>query len=209
MRELREQGEWGPVYVDGEGFGYYDDDEIDPCNDCEKLTAEEDGPEDCQRCEHMAVVYFAGLAPAPYCLIPFSLIEEATQEELEQAWKKYPGAWSFSADDMARMGMGVTRPKRKPRTPVNSEGPVVYFIQAGESGPIKIGFTERPVAHRLSNLQTASADELRALVCVSGTRQHESDLHFRFRDHHIRGEWFKPAADLLEYIASLREEVDR
>ncbi len=74
----------------------------------------------------------------------------------------------------------------------------VYFIQAGDSGPVKIGKTN-DVNKRLRALQTAHADTLHVrhvLNDVSAVM--ETRLHERFAEHRIRGEWFKP--DVIQAI---------
>lgn len=42
-----------------------------------------------------------------------------------------------------------------------SEGPSIYFIQSGFSGPIKIGYTTTSISKRLRNLQTSNHEVLR------------------------------------------------
>lgn len=80
----------------------------------------------------------------------------------------------------------------------------VYFIQAGGDGPIKIGFSLSP-ATRLAQLQTSMPDRLRLLAQRTGSRADERDLHKAFQVHRIRGEWFAPHQDLLDYIAATKE----
>lgn len=78
----------------------------------------------------------------------------------------------------------------------------VYFIQQGDAGPIKIGFS-RDVDSRLIHLQTASPDPLRLLAKLRGGKKHERKLHATFAAHHQRGEWFRPHEDLLSFIRDL------
>jgi hypothetical protein len=80
---------------------------------------------------------------------------------------------------------------------------IVYFVQVENGGPIKIGKSEGDGSNRLSQLQVSSPYELVILGTVpdpAGTL--ESDLHWKFRHLHIRGEWFRPESDLLEFIRS-------
>jgi len=81
---------------------------------------------------------------------------------------------------------------------------VVYFIQQGESGPIKIGFSKDPAA-RLKTLQASSPHPLRLLRTIHGERPREQSIHSKFRRHRLSGEWFAPVPELLEYIATARE----
>jgi hypothetical protein len=78
----------------------------------------------------------------------------------------------------------------------------VYAIQAGADGPIKLGVARRP-EQRLRDLQTANASELRLVATWPAPRWEEADLHEMFAHARIRGEWFRPEPDLLEYV--LRE----
>lgn len=76
----------------------------------------------------------------------------------------------------------------------------VYFIQDGDSGPIKIGASARPL-QRMVSFQLATWRELRHLgICEGGTAL-EHELHVRFRSDEIAGEWFQSSPALLEYIA--------
>lgn len=81
----------------------------------------------------------------------------------------------------------------------DSDG-VVYFIQAGRHGLIKIGKTKGRVKDRLAQLQTGSAEELRLLITIPGYSKREQELHTRFRHARERGEWFRPSQELLAFI---------
>jgi len=74
---------------------------------------------------------------------------------------------------------------------------VVYFIQSGEDGPIKIGWTStgNPWG-RCAALQTGSPEELEVVGFFVGPQSEERRLHEKFAEHRIRGEWFAPVHDL-------------
>lgn len=72
----------------------------------------------------------------------------------------------------------------------------VYFIQAGDNGPIKIGVATDP-RRRLINMRTAHPDVLSLLAVMPGDATLESAMHRRFAGQRIRGEWFAPTAELL------------
>ena len=74
----------------------------------------------------------------------------------------------------------------------------VYFIQAGDDGPIKIGWAES-VARRRSQLQVQTYLKLSVRAMIDGDQGVEKRLHDRFKRHLIRGEWFKP--EILDEIA--------
>lgn len=75
----------------------------------------------------------------------------------------------------------------------------VYFIQVGADGPIKIGFSS-DVAQRLRTLQTGHTEKLRLLHKQVGTKEDEAALHRKFRNIHIKGEWYEADAVLVEFI---------
>lgn len=80
---------------------------------------------------------------------------------------------------------------------------LVYFIEAGPGGPIKIG-SSHDVARRMANMQTAMPFDLRTLATISGANRAESELHRRFKHLRIRGEWYRAEPDLVALIAALR-----
>lgn len=78
---------------------------------------------------------------------------------------------------------------------------MIYFIQSGNGGPIKIGFTESDVQARFSQLQTGSPYPLTLLGVIHGDQNAEKALHEKFKAHHIRNEWFEPHKEILRYVA--------
>lgn len=71
---------------------------------------------------------------------------------------------------------------------------VVYFIQRGDR--IKIGYS----TNLTTRLRALKGD--RVLLALPGSRAHESALHELFKAHRIEGEWFRPDAEIMEFIAS-------
>lgn len=77
----------------------------------------------------------------------------------------------------------------------------VYFLQAGDGGPIKIGSTY-DIWLRRGMLQVMNAAELKVLgFDKNGKLEQERALHERFAEHRIRGEWFHPHPDILAAAA--------
>lgn len=72
----------------------------------------------------------------------------------------------------------------------------VYFIRAGEDGPVKIGTTES-VQDRLKLLQVGNHLPLRVIRMMEGGRKAEAALHRKFAEHHIRAEWFHFQPEML------------
>lgn len=75
----------------------------------------------------------------------------------------------------------------------------VYFIQQGDNGPIKIGYSAEP-EKRLQTLSTASPYPLRILKTTEGGKSLEQTLHQRFAEFQLEGEWFAPDDELLDFI---------
>lgn len=85
--------------------------------------------------------------------------------------------------------------------PVPRGATSVYFIQAIDGGPVKIGHAAS-IASRLKSLQTGSPVLLRVLATIPGAGQAgEAALHKRFVRSRSHGEWFRPTPGLMEYIA--------
>lgn len=80
-------------------------------------------------------------------------------------------------------------------------GRKVYFIQTGETGPVKIGSSHDPES-RLRSLQVANPDRLTLLGAIPGGYERERQLHSRFAHLLVHGEWFRPAVELADFIRS-------
>jgi hypothetical protein len=98
-------------------------------------------------------------------------------------------------------------PAPKPLKPKPVFPPTVYFIQAGDTGPIKIGHTTTGVDSRLASLQTGSPVLLRCIATTSGSVRDEQSLHARFQAARLHGEWFAPSDALLAYIHGLQPPI--
>jgi hypothetical protein len=72
----------------------------------------------------------------------------------------------------------------------------VYFIQAGEGGPVKIGSTA-DTSSRLRELQCANPVELSLLREVDGGLAEERWLQKHFSRRRLRGEWFSFCPSML------------
>lgn len=79
----------------------------------------------------------------------------------------------------------------------------VYFIRCVDF--VKIGFTY-DVRARLETLQAATPYELELLDSFPGQEADEKSLHSRFADYRVRGEWFRLAPEILEYIECRRAD---
>jgi hypothetical protein len=75
-----------------------------------------------------------------------------------------------------------------------------YFIQRVPNGPVKIGRANN-VKRRLDQLQTASAEQLVIRGVITSDR--EKELHERFRDKRMAGEWFRCDDELETFMSEL------
>lgn len=79
-------------------------------------------------------------------------------------------------------------------------GPVVYFVQAGIGGNIKIGKADK-LEVRLRSLQTAHHEKLIVLGVIVGTGEIEKHMHALFHAERLEGEWFRASLELLKFIS--------
>jgi len=78
---------------------------------------------------------------------------------------------------------------------------VVYFIQEGEAGPIKIGWTSKCPYQRRDALQTGNSEELHLKgILPDDDKSIESLWHAFYSKYRKRSEWFWPAQELLDAI---------
>lgn len=80
--------------------------------------------------------------------------------------------------------------------------PKIYFIRAGQF--IKIGFTTKMPWARMAELQVGNPEEMTMLFFLPGTIEQEKDFHRKFYQLRARGEWFRLAPELVEFIESLK-----
>lgn len=76
----------------------------------------------------------------------------------------------------------------------------IYFIQAGDNGPIKIGYAANLVK-RMGQLQIGNSMQLTLLGNYPGGHAEESRLQRRFATSLIRGEWYTTSEALLALVA--------
>jgi len=80
----------------------------------------------------------------------------------------------------------------------------VYFLQCGDDGPIKIGYSRGGNAEgRLTVAQVYNPFLLHLLCVMPGGRRVELELHNKFDQFRISGEWFEPNRGLLDLIQTL------
>lgn len=86
---------------------------------------------------------------------------------------------------------------------------MIYFIQQGKTGPIKIGYTANSdISKRINSMQPASPEPLILLGYIEGEKDKEALLHRFFHAYRLKGEWFEPDPMVLNYILSLILGID-
>jgi hypothetical protein len=80
----------------------------------------------------------------------------------------------------------------------------VYFILDELNNAVKIG-TTIDIKKRLSAIQCGQSQKLKLLKLVEGTYELELELHEKFVDFRISGEWFKAHKTLIAYISKLKQ----
>ena len=80
---------------------------------------------------------------------------------------------------------------------------MIYFIQFGTDGPIKIGTAVDPIV-RLRTLQTGTPEPLTLLAVVPGGRTREAEVHRALAHHRRSGEWFEPDDEVFEFVRTLQ-----
>ncbi len=85
---------------------------------------------------------------------------------------------------------------------------IVYFIQTItelKNNPIKIGTTKN-LHKRLGKFNTDSPFELKVLGVIEGGTKKETELHILFDHLRIKGEWFRPENELINWIENNTHE---
>lgn len=76
---------------------------------------------------------------------------------------------------------------------------MIYFIQSGTNGPIKVGKAGN-IQRRLKSLQTAHPENLVILKTIPGDSEKEAIIKRDLKKFNVQGEWFQSVPEVLEYI---------
>jgi len=74
---------------------------------------------------------------------------------------------------------------------------MIYFIQVGDKGAVKIGFA-KDVEKRFAALQTGNHETLKLLKEIQGEIELEQEIHSLLKKYHVRGEWYNP--DVMQNV---------
>ncbi len=75
---------------------------------------------------------------------------------------------------------------------------MIYIIKAGSA--VKIGYSSKWQT-RLKDIQVCCPDEIKLIAVFNGSDRDEANLHKRFSELWIRGEWFRCEGILADWIA--------
>jgi hypothetical protein len=101
----------------------------------------------------------------------------------------------YSAKQLLADRLAEARKEDSPRSEV-------YFVQESGAGFIKIGMSTN-VEMRMCALLQGMPHNLTLLATMPGANRVESLVHAHFRHARVRGEWFRPLPELLEYISDV------
>ena len=101
-------------------------------------------------------------------------------------------------------GNPLHRKARAEAAPRTAASYVVYFVRRGARGPIKIG-KAIDVENRMSQLQNGNAEHLVLLGMIPGGDEKEREMHKRFAAYRMKGEWFRCAGELAEFVKTLKQ----
>lgn len=122
--------------------------------------------------------------------------------------RKTRGPWTASLDEAKQHRVELLGPVRAEREAavermlyhgagkVATQG-AVYFVQAGDNGPVKIGHSRGDIETRIQGMQIHNHEELRLLGVRPGTMSLEKRIHRTLAAHHLRGEWYRPRPEVL------------
>lgn len=137
--------------------------------------------------------------------VPERAIDAATDEEAERICRRVYQSVTRSMlqyDGPAVIGHKVGKLEGLRPSPATSTR--VYAIWAQATDLVKFG-TAEDVRRRFSQIKVSSPDVLHLVMDVPGDSALEREIHFRFREHRVRGEWFKTSAEVLEFLAGMVE----
>lgn len=75
---------------------------------------------------------------------------------------------------------------------------MIYMFRLGPDGPVKIGVSDAPY-HRICSILSCFPQQPVILAIMPGDLAEETRLHEMFEQHRLRGEWFSPADEILDY----------
>lgn len=87
---------------------------------------------------------------------------------------------------------------KKETAPAPAPESYVYMVYS--AGQLKIGFSRNPVA-RFASLRSMSSSPVSFIWMAAADETLERDLHRRFAQYRIKGEWFDVGPEIREFLA--------
>jgi hypothetical protein len=120
---------------------------------------------------------------------------ETTTRPAAQGWTRV----FVTSEGVYRLAVHYAKLGKLPRKGRPLGSSVYYVRMVNADGFIKIGVATSPES-RLANMQVGSPYELELMHSEPGDETLEAQLHARFQHLHVRGEWFRPDPDLVNFI---------
>jgi hypothetical protein len=76
---------------------------------------------------------------------------------------------------------------------------MIYLIHNEITNKCKIGYSVNPT-QRLQELQTGSSERILLKTQIEGSYELENQIHKKFEEHRIQGEWFIYNKEIAEYF---------
>jgi len=89
--------------------------------------------------------------------------------------------------------------KQRNHDKLSTDSLCVYFIREADGGAVKIGISSS-VSKRLCELQTGNPRKLEVVHVIPGGLKKERELHNKFRNHRLEGEWFEWCNMIEDFI---------
>jgi Meiotically up-regulated gene 113 len=85
--------------------------------------------------------------------------------------------------------------------PISVDSGFVYFLLQENLARVKIGFTSKAPTERIKQLQTANPDKLIPIFVIENNPPWtEGELHERFNEYRVSGEWFEVKGKLRDFL---------
>ncbi len=89
---------------------------------------------------------------------------------------------------------------------------MIYIVRQQSTDFVKIGYTDNMMRTRLTSLQVGNPTLLVVIALYEGSKEVEKELHIKYAEQAVRGEWFTYSDDMLELdlpIVTITSGVDK
>ena len=127
------------------------------------------------------------------------LVDEHLLQEYDAIAELFQAQEARHHKEMHEAVSGLLRKRPIPRKVVKT---YVYLVVNQAGTQVKIGLSSSP-QRRVRTLSTGNADPLHLLYYVVGGRSLEKALHSKFKQHHIRNEWYACCSEIKDEFSRL------